>query len=222
MRPSPACVLMLLLASSGTGTAAPRTHSRLFARRDVAQLPGCAAASAPLALAAAQAAAAGDAAAESPRDGSHDMDFGAGHWRTDVTIFKEPFNPAGATIHMAGTKNVIPVWGGKAWLEEIEADGPQGHWRAANLFTYDPTAHQWINYYADSEEGRFGVPHFGEKRGDIIEFDWQDVIGGKTMLMRGVWKDFAANSHTYEVARSDDGGKSWHTSFIARVSRAQP
>lgn len=209
---------MLILISSGPAAAAPGPlNASALPRRSLAQPPGGAAAGVTLALAAAQ-----TATAQGARNGARDMDFGAGHWRTDVTIFKEPFNPSGPIVHMAGTKKVTPVWGGKAWLEEIEADGPQGHWQAANLFTYDPSARQWINYYVDSDEGRFGVPHVGEKRGDTIEFDWQDLIDGRTMLVRGIWKDFTPNSHTYEVARSDDGGNSWHTSFVARVSRAQP
>jgi hypothetical protein len=40
------------------------------------------------------------------------------------------------------------------------------------------------------------------------------------MLIRGTWTISSKDLHSYEVARSIDGGRSWHTSFIARVSRA--
>jgi len=38
-----------------------------------------------------------------------------------------PFSGSDETIALAGTVTVRPVWGGRAELEEIEADGPNGH-----------------------------------------------------------------------------------------------
>ena len=156
-----------------------------------------------------------------PRDGSHDMDFGNGKWRTEITIYKEPFTEHGPVVTMAGTKVATALWGGKAWLEEIEADGDGVHWEAANLFTYDPKARQWVNYYVDSKVGRFDPPHFGELRDGSLEFTWQDLVGGRTILIRGAFKDFMPDSHVYEVSRSADGGRTWHPSFIARVFRVR-
>lgn len=153
-------------------------------------------------------------------DGAHDMDFAIGRWRTDVTMIKDPFNRPNESVHMSGTKVARPVWGGKAVLEEIVADGPAGHWEALNLFLYDPVAHEWSQNYADSATGRMeGPAGVGSLRDGKLVFYWQDKVGGRTMLLRGTWKDFTPDSHTYEVARSIDGGSSWHTSFTAHVTR---
>jgi hypothetical protein len=154
------------------------------------------------------------------RDGAHDMDFSLGRWRTDVTIFKDPFSADSPQVHLKGTKVARTLWNGKAVIEELEADGSTGHWEAANVFLYDPVAHQWSENYVDSAVGQFdGTPGIGGMRDGRIEFYSQQRIGGQAMLVRGVWKDFTANSHTYEVSRSNDGGRSWHVSFVARVSR---
>lgn len=154
------------------------------------------------------------------RDGSHDMDFTIGTWRTDVTSFKDPFDHPRQATHMTGRKTARPVWGGKAVIEEIEADGPGGHWEAANLFLYDPAAHQWSQNYVDSSDARFDAsPGTGELRNGRIEFYWQARIGGRAMLERGVWADFTSTSHTYRVERSNDGGRTWHPSFIAHLTR---
>lgn len=154
------------------------------------------------------------------RDGSHDMDFSFGTWRTDITVVKDPFSATSDTVHMVGTKVVRPVWNGKAALEEIEADGPSGHWQAANLMLFDPKANQWTQNYVDSETGRFeGAPGVGEYRDGKIEFYWQAPIGGRSLLLRGVWSDFTPNTHMYQVSRSADGGRTWHTSFTARLTR---
>jgi len=148
------------------------------------------------------------------------MDFSIGRWRTEITSFKDPFGHPGDATHMSGTKTGRPLWNGKAVIEEIEADGPSGHWQAANIFLYDPVAHQWSQNYVDAETGRLeGEPGIGELRDGNLEFHWQATIGGRAILERGIWSDFTPNSHTYRVERSNDGGRTWHTSFVARVTR---
>lgn len=154
------------------------------------------------------------------RDGSHDMDFADGTWRTDIVTIKDPFGHPDVVTHMTGTKIARPVWGGKALIEEIEANGPSGHWEAANLYLYDPAAHQWSQNYVDSSNGRFdGPPGIGEKRNGRFEFIWQARIGGRAILERGIWADFTPVSHTYRVERSNDGGRSWRPSFIAHLTK---
>ena len=155
------------------------------------------------------------------RDGSHDFDFSLGNWTTEVTIIKDPFNKPNDQIHLRGTKTARSVWGGKGWLEEIRADGPNSHWQAANLFLYDPAAGQWSENYVDSSVGRMESPSIGGYRDGKLEFYSMESVGGRTMLIRGTWTIMSPDLHSYEVARSIDGGRSWHTSFIATVSRAK-
>jgi hypothetical protein len=155
------------------------------------------------------------------RDGSHDFDFSRGSWTTEITIVKDPFNAPGQEVHMRGTKVARPIWNGKGWIEEIEADGPNGHWEAANVFLYDPAAGQWSENYVDSSDGKMDPPGIGGYRDGKLEFYSQQSVGGRSMLVRGTWTISTPDSHSYEVARSIDGGRSWHTSFIARVARAR-
>jgi hypothetical protein len=155
--------------------------------------------------------------AQELRDGSHDFDFSLGKWTTELTIIKDPFNKPEEQIHKRGTKVARPIWGGKAWLEEIQADG----WQAATLFLYDPVAHQWSQNYVDSSVGRMESPSVGAWRDGKLEFYSQEFIDGRAMLIRGTWTILSKDLHTFAVARSIDGGRSWHTSFIAKVMRAQ-
>lgn len=154
------------------------------------------------------------------RDGFHDMDFAFGNWTTEVTIIKDPFNKPNEQVHMRGTKVARPVWNGKGVLEEIEAGAGADHWQGATLFLYDPKAGQWSQNYADADEGRMdGPPSIGGYRDGNLEFYSQELIGGRAMLVRGTWRILSPDLHTYEIDRSDDGGRSWHMSFLARVSR---
>ncbi len=155
------------------------------------------------------------------RDGSHDFDFARGSWTTEITIIKDPFNKPGEEIHMRGTKVARPIWSGKGWVEEIEADGPGGHWQAANVFLYDPSARQWSENYVDSSDGKMDPPSIGGYRDGKLEFYSIQPVDGRSILVRGTWTISTPDLHSYAVARSIDGGRSWHTSFIARVSRAR-
>jgi len=155
------------------------------------------------------------------RDGSHDFDFALGNWTTEVTIIKDPFNKPDEQIHLRGTKVARPIWNGKGWIEEIGADGPDVHWQGATIFLYDPSAHQWSQNYVDSSEGRMEPPSIGQYRDGKLEFYSQEVVGGQSMLIRGTWTIMSKDLHSYEAARSNDGGRTWHNSFIAKVTRAR-
>ena len=155
------------------------------------------------------------------RDGSHDFDFSRGSWTTEITIIKDPFNKPGEQIHMRGTKVARPIWNGKGWIEEIEADGPGGHWQAANVFLYDPTTGQWSENYVDSSDGKMDRPNVGGYRDGKLEFYSIQPVGGRSVLVRGTWTISTPDLHSYEVARSIDGGRTWRTAFVARVSRAR-
>jgi hypothetical protein len=153
-------------------------------------------------------------------DGSHDMDFAIGKWRTETTSYKDPFNDPSKVAHMSGTKTARTIWHGKGLIEEIEADGPAGHWEGATVFLYDPASHQWSQSYADGDTGRFdGTTEIGEYRNGNLEFYWQSVVDNRAVLERGIWTDIMPNSHTYRIQRSNDGGRTWHTAFEAHLTR---
>lgn len=157
--------------------------------------------------------------AQAPRDGAHDFDFCRGVWHTHVTQVLDPFDGGTHTETMDGTKTTRPVWNGRAWLEEIEADGPSGHWEGATLFVYNPKAAQWSQMYIDGDSGGIEAPTIGTFKDGRGEFFGTTVYKGRTVLVRGVWSDITANAHRYEIAYSRDGGKTWATAFKAYLTR---
>jgi hypothetical protein len=162
------------------------------------------------------------AAAPAPaatRDGQHDFDFNLGKWQTHIRRLAHPLIGDSTTVAMSGTVTVRPIWGGRAQLEEIEADGPNGHWQGATLFLYDPGAHQWgQTYYASTHPlpASTLVGSFGGDRGELYA---QDTINGRTVLVRGTWSEIKPDSHRYQEAISADGGRSWETVFDAHLER---
>ncbi len=159
-------------------------------------------------------------AADAPavRDGSHDFDFARGTWHTHVTRVLDPFSGGTHTVTLDGTKTARAVWNGRAWLEEIEADGPDGHWEGATLFTYNAKSGQWSQTYIDGETGvqPSTVGSFKDGRGELFgTVDYQ----GRMVLMREVWSDVTADSHRFEISFSQDGGRTWVPRFKALLTR---
>ena len=73
-----------------------------------------------------------------------------------------------------------------------------------------------------SAAGTFSEGLIGEFREGRGELYGQETLGGKSVLIRGVWSDIKPDSHHFEIAYSDDGGKTWVSDFIADLTRAQP
>jgi hypothetical protein len=159
------------------------------------------------------------ATAAGARDGQHDFDFNNGNWKTHIRRLLHPLTGSNTWVELNGTVVVRKVWGGRANLEEIEADGPTGHFEGMTLFLYNPQSHQWSQTFASSDDGTLEQPSIGEfKQGKGELFD-QETFNGRTILVRGVWSDIKPNSHRFEQAFSDDGGKTWEPNFIANLTR---
>lgn len=156
------------------------------------------------------------------RDGSHDFDFNFGVWHTHIKRITDPLSGAAHSFEMNGTVTVRKVWDGRAQLEEIEADGPNGHWEGLTLFLYNPESHQWSQSFAPSKTGTVVSPLVGEFKNGRGELISQDTFGGRMILVRGVWSDIKPDSHRFEESYSDDGGRTWWPAFIAELTRDKP
>jgi hypothetical protein len=60
---------------------------------------------------------------------------------------------------------------------------------------------------------------FKDGRGEFFD---QESLSGRTILVRIVWSDVTPESHRFEQAFSDDGGKTWEPNFMATLTREKP
>jgi hypothetical protein len=153
------------------------------------------------------------------RDGQHDFDFNVGVWHTHIKRIKDALSGGTQSVELEGTVAVRKVWGGRAELEEIEADGPEGHFEGLTLFLYNPRAQQWSQSFINSSDGDLAAPLIGEFKDGHGELFSQDTLGGRTILVRGVWSDITPDTHSFVESYSADGGKTWAPSFIAHLTR---
>jgi hypothetical protein len=158
--------------------------------------------------------------AKPPRDGSHDFDFNLGVWHTHIRRLKNPLSGSNDWYDVEGTVRIRKVWDGRAQLEEIEADGPKGHWESMTLFLYNPNSHQWSLHFANSSDGAVTDASIGEFHDGRGEFYSPDTYNGRAIISRQIWSDITPDSHRFEQSFSADGGKTWETNFIANLTRA--
>ncbi len=158
-------------------------------------------------------------AAAAQRDGQHDFDFNFGGWNTHIRRLQHPLSGANDWTEMNGTVVVRRIWGGKAQIEEIEADGPGGHFEGMTLFLYNPQAHQWGMYFANSSNGIVDQPGVGEFKDGRGEFYNHEIYNGRSVLVRMVWSDITPDSHHIEQSFSADGGHTWEPNFIGDLTR---
>jgi hypothetical protein len=155
------------------------------------------------------------------RDGQHDFDFNIGTWKTHIRRLLHPLKGSNDWVDLNGTVHVRKVWNGRAQLEEIEADGTTGHFEGLTLFLYNPGAHQWGQYFADSAAGVLNRPQVGEFKNGRGELFDQESFHGRTIFVRFLWSEITPDSHHVEQSFSDDGGKTWEPNFVATLTREE-
>jgi hypothetical protein len=159
-------------------------------------------------------------AAAERRDGQHDFDFEIGTWKIHLKRLVHPLTGSTSWVELDGTAVTRSVWNGHANLDELEVDGSTGHIEGLTLRLYDPKAHQWSLYWANSRTGTMGgPPTVGEFKDGRGEFYSQDTINDRAILVRFVWSAITPTSAHFEQSFSDDGGKTWEVNWITDQSR---
>jgi len=153
------------------------------------------------------------------RDGQHDFDFDVGKWKTHSSRLLHPLTGSTQWVDMDGVTVVKKIWGGRANLAEFKANGPAGQIELLSLRWYSPTTHQWHLDFATPNVGTMGIPGVGEFKDGRGEFYDQEIIGGKSILVRfSIWGITATTAQS-EQAFSEDGGKNWEVNWVNRYTR---
>lgn len=160
--------------------------------------------------------------ADAEQASQHDFDFNTGTWKTHIMYLEHPLTGSSAWDELDGTVVVRKIWDGRAQVEEFKSDNSEAHFESTLLRLYNPDSHQWSFIYGN-DGGTILCAHMigGFKNGQG-EFVDHEPFNGKLILARTRWSYVARDSHRYEIAFSDDNGKTWETNFIAAWARKKP
>ena len=156
------------------------------------------------------------------RDGSHDFDFLIGDWKAHVRRLPDRLNNSNVWVDYDGISNHHKLLDSNANFEQFEVTGTDKklHIKAQTLRLYNPATRQWSIYLVDLDNGSLDTPPvvggFDGKRG---EFYHQEILKGRTILVRYLWLDLSPKSARMEQSYSPDGGKTWEVNWICELSR---
>jgi hypothetical protein len=156
------------------------------------------------------------------RDSSHDFDFLIGDWKAHVRRLPDRLNNSNFWVEYDGISNHHKLLDSNANFEEFDVTSTDKKLRikAQTLRLYNPGTRQWSIYLVDLDNGTLDVPPvvggFTGKRG---EFYHQEILKGRTILVRYVWLDISPKSARMEQSYSPDGGKTWEVNWICELSR---
>jgi hypothetical protein len=117
--------------------------------------------------------------ASAVRSGQHDFDALIGEWKYHLKRRLHPLTGSSNWVEFDGTGVCSKVWDGRAQMDTIVVDGPTGHLEGLTLRWYNPEAHQWGLYWANSKDGKVVPPQIGEFKNGRGEFYAQDMLDGQ-------------------------------------------
>ena len=158
--------------------------------------------------------------ADTERDGQHDFDFQFGSWKAHNKRLSHPLTGSNEWVEFDSTIVARPIWGGRANMDEFEADTPSGHIEGMTVRLYNPKSHQWSIYWANQKYGTFSLPatvgKFKDGRGEFFD---QEDFNGVNIFVRFLWTVPTPDTIRWEQAFSTDAGKTWETNWIITAAR---
>jgi hypothetical protein len=156
------------------------------------------------------------------RDGQHDFDFYVGKWKVHSHRLLKPLSGSNDWVDFDGISLSRPVWDGRANMDELEADAPNGHIEGLTIRTYNKKTGEWSLYWANANNGEISLPatvgHFENGRGVFYD---KEMFNGKPIVVRYIWSNITADHCRWEQAFSPDDGKTWETNWITENTRVR-
>lgn len=158
-------------------------------------------------------------------DGRNDFDFWMGTWRVDNERLVERLK--GSTtwerFEARGTARQLP--GGIGNFDDFVPIDWRPGFVGMSLRVFNPTTDLWSIYWLDNrtgglnEAGHLLPPVVGRFTNGVGIFEGDDTLAGRPIRVRFIWSEISQTGARWEQAFSPDGGVSWETNWIMRMTR---
>ena len=153
----------------------------------------------------------------SPAATPHDFDFLFGRWRIHNRRLDDPFGDFESWSEFEADSEAYPILsrlGNVQYFDALEFPGRPG-FQGYALRLLDPEEQVWRIWWASTAgRGRLDQPVLGGFRGGVGQFDGTDVIEGREILVRFLWKEITETSAHWEQSFSFDGGKTFVPNWV--------
>lgn len=150
-----------------------------------------------------------------------DFDFILGTWR----VFHRRLNARlqGCTdwTEFQGISSTRKILEGFGNLEDNVLHFPEGDVRAVALRSYNPQTKTWAIWWLDGRSPHpLDTPVIGGFSGNVGTFLAHDVLDGRAIQVRFLWRTNPGAHPTWEQAFSADGGVTWETNWTMEFVRS--
>jgi hypothetical protein len=156
-------------------------------------------------------------------DGRHDFDFLVGRWQIGNSRLADPLaEHATDWREFDSTAESELILGGLGICDKyLVPDFPgRGRFHAFALRLFDPESRLWRIWWASTVgRGELDEPVVGRFDNGVGRFECVDVLGGRSLRVRYVWRDITPTSARWVQAFSFDGGCTFHENWIMSWTR---
>ncbi len=161
------------------------------------------------------------------QDGSRDFDFWMGTWRIDNErlVGRLQGSTTWETFEARGQARPLP--GGIGNYDDFVPVSWRPGFVGMSLRAYNPVTELWSIYWLDNQTGGLDAhghllpPVVGRFRDGVGVFEGDDTLDGRPIRVRFVWSEISQTHARWEQAFSPDGGTTWETNWVMRMTRLE-
>lgn len=158
-----------------------------------------------------------------PSDPRHDFDFLHGRWHVRNERLRVRLAGAQDWEVFEAVNDCRPLLGGAGNVDAFDTgwspDGRTGGYHGMTVRLYEPSRRRWSIRWASDRTGLLEPPVHGRFRDGVGTFFGDDVHAGRPVRVRFVWNGIGATTATWQQAFSADGGATWETNWLMRMTR---
>jgi hypothetical protein len=154
-------------------------------------------------------------------DASHDFDFRPGRWHIANERLLERLKGCTEWEHFPASSNGWMILGGIGNMDDFVTETWRPGFIGMSLRLFNPATQLWSIYWLSNQTGKLEPPVVGAFKDGIGIFEGDDMLEGKPIRVRFVWSGITESSALWEQAFSDDGGQTWETNWIMRMTKLE-
>ena len=150
---------------------------------------------------------------------SRDFDFCFGAWKIRNERLVSRLTGCMTWEEFEATSLAWPILGGLGNMDEFVAPAWKPGYTGMTLRLFNPATKRWSIYWMDNNAGTLEPPVVGSFAQGVGTFFGRDTLRGQPIDVRFIWSEITANRAKWEQAFSADGGATWETNWVMRMTR---
>jgi hypothetical protein len=151
---------------------------------------------------------------------STDFDFWIGRWSVRNERLKGRLCGSTEWEEFAASAEARFLPGGLGNIDQfVITDDWRPGFVGLTVRLFEPATKLWRLYWADNVRGLFDPPVIGAFSDGVGTFEGDDQHEGTPVRVRFTWTHDATRTARWEQAFSADGGATWETNWIMRMTR---